>query len=54
MKLLVKRLYCANCQKLVRGKEQKTGATLSIVCGKCQKPICINGDSGWKHIKYSV
>jgi len=35
MKLAVKKTYCSNCRRLVKGQEQKLNQNIRILCPKC-------------------
>ena len=51
MKTSPKKVFCPNCQKLVKGQEQKTESTTRIICPKCNKPIYLRDGFDWKYIK---
>ncbi len=51
MKTAPKKVYCSNCQKLVKGEEQKTDATIRIVCPQCKKPVYLKDGFNWRYIK---
>jgi len=48
MKLNVKRLYCDNCTKLVRGIEKTSGQQLEISCSKCGKLLRVREGAIWR------
>jgi endogenous inhibitor of DNA gyrase (YacG/DUF329 family) len=54
MKIAPRKVYCANCQKLVRGQEQKTDSPVRITCPICKKPVWIREGFSWKYIKEQV
>lgn len=51
MKILVKRLHCSKCQRLVRGTEKKASGTAQIVCSRCGKVLRTAVISGWRPVK---
>jgi Zn finger protein HypA/HybF involved in hydrogenase expression len=51
MKIAPKKVYCSNCKKLVKGKEQKTDSTVRIICPKCNKPVWVREGFSWRYIK---
>ena len=51
MKVAPKKVYCSNCLKLVKGKEQKTESLLKVVCPKCEKPVYVKDGFYWRYIK---
>lgn len=51
MKLLVKRLYCGSCHKLVKGREQKNNDNTNVMCGMCGKLLWIWNGLRWKPIR---
>lgn len=50
MKITDKKVFCANCQKFVKGREQKADATLRIICPRCDKPIWIWENLAWRYV----
>ena len=48
MKLSVKRIFCQNCQKLVRGIEQKANDNILMSCSRCAKPLYLWDGIIWR------
>lgn len=51
MKILVKKTYCNNCQKLVMGREQKSNGTSRIVCPKCGHALWVWNGLIWRGMR---
>lgn len=51
MKLLVKRLYCWGCCKLVRGKEQPNNGNIQVLCTICGKLLWLWNGIRWKSVR---
>ena len=51
MKTAPKKVLCSNCQKLVKGEEQKTDSVTRIICPKCKKPVWVKESHSWRYIK---
>jgi hypothetical protein len=50
MKLCVKRIYCPDCRRLARGREETVdGKTHRILCGRCGRPIWLWDGLTWKY-----
>ena len=49
MKLCSKKVYCPQCQRLVKGREQLTNADVSIVCPRCGLAIWIRDNFNWRY-----
>jgi len=35
MKLIVKRMYCPTCLKLIRARDEKAGSEIQVICTQC-------------------
>jgi len=51
MKLVVKKIYCPTCLKLVMPIEEKTPTGSRIVCQKCKNVIWTKDNFAWRHFK---
>ncbi len=51
MKIIVKRIYCSKCQRLVRGREDKTGNASCIVCVRCGKVLRVADGVAWRSVR---
>lgn len=53
MKLLIKRIYCPKCQRLVRGREQREGRfdRTHILCSRCGKLLYIWNGITWRFVR---
>ncbi|MFH0846612.1 MAG: hypothetical protein V1894_00940 [Chloroflexota bacterium] len=51
MKRFSKRIYCPNCQRLVRWNEQKAGNGTQFLCQRCGKLIWLKEGLAWKYAK---
>ena len=54
MKLAVKRTYCSNCRRLVRGQEQKLNQNLRILCPKCGGVVWVRDGLFWRYVREGV
>jgi len=48
MKLIIKKLFCHECQKLVRTREQKSGRETQIICTQCGRLLYSWNGLRWK------
>ncbi len=48
MKLAIKKTYCSNCRRLVRGQERKKNDHLELVCPMCNRVLWTRNDLGWR------
>jgi DNA-directed RNA polymerase subunit RPC12/RpoP len=51
-RLPIKKIYCAKCQKLVRGKAQISGNSTQINCPRCGQKLWSWGQISWKGGKH--
>lgn len=51
MKLIVKKIYCPTCQKLVMPVEEKTANGAKVNCPKCKNTIWTKEVSDWRYTK---
>ena len=49
IKLVVKKIYCRSCKRLVRGKERKTNNQLELVCPRCNRILWTHNDLVWRY-----
>ncbi|MGB2877045.1 MAG: hypothetical protein WBB97_03330 [Dehalococcoidales bacterium] len=49
MKLAIKKTYCSNCRRLVRGQERKKNDYLELVCLRCNRVLWTRNDLGWRY-----
>ena len=49
MKLAIKKTYCSNCRRLVRGQERKNNGHLELVCPRCNRVLWTRNDLGWRY-----
>ena len=49
MKLVVKKIYCTNCQKLQKAKEENVNGTVRISCTVCKNLIWVKDNFEWHH-----
>jgi hypothetical protein len=49
MKLAIKKVYCSNCQKLIKPREERQNGTTKFVCPVCKNPIWSKDKFEWKH-----
>lgn len=54
MKLCIKKIYCASCQKLVKGSEQILDKQVKVYCSKCGNPIWVWNGIGWRYLGKST
>jgi RNase P subunit RPR2 len=50
MKILVKKVFCSACHRLVRGKEQKSNGNMDINCSICGKLIRVWNKLNWRTV----
>lgn len=49
MKLCIKRIHCANCRRLVTGREEQVGdGTTLVLCSRCRKPLYVWNGIAWR------
>ena len=55
MKICIKKTYCTDCRKLVRGREEVvTNNTRRVFCARCGKALWLWNGITWKYLgKYS-
>ncbi len=51
MKRFAQRIYCPNCQRLVKWREQEAANATEILCQKCGKLIWLKEGLFWKYTK---
>ncbi|MFH0809331.1 MAG: Com family DNA-binding transcriptional regulator [Pseudomonadota bacterium] len=51
MKLLIRKLFCGNCQRLVQAREQAVDNRLLIQCPRCGQTIRMRDGPVWKPVK---
>ncbi len=51
MRLLIKKLYCPSCQKLVKGNEQVVDNIAQVVCPRCKRVLCFWNGIIWRYTK---
>ncbi len=51
LKLLVKRVYCPVCHKLVRGREQKVETGEHVSCSRCGRLLWLWNGVTWRFNK---
>ena len=49
MKLAVKKVYCTNCQKLQRVKEENNNGATRFTCTECKNAVWIKDNLTWHH-----
>ena len=49
MKICTKRIYCSNCRRLVKGREQGDSEKLQVSCSRCGKPIYVWDGITWRY-----
>ncbi|MDD5082824.1 MAG: hypothetical protein PHU08_05560 [Dehalococcoidales bacterium] len=49
MKLIIKKIYCRNCQRLVKAKEQTTNGNTSVTCPRCNQSLWVRSGLNWKY-----
>jgi transcription elongation factor Elf1 len=54
MKLLIRKLYCPYCLRLVHGKEQTKENHTIILCGRCGHTIRSWEGDVWKPVKVQL
>jgi len=50
MRGCVKKIYCDNCRRLVKGHEQPTDNKVEVSCSRCGSPIWIWDRIKWKYL----
>jgi len=50
IRLPIKKIYCVNCHKLVKGQIQNTGSDSQLNCPKCDKKLRVWNGSSWKSV----
>lgn len=53
MKIVVKKVHCPTCQKLVRGREQKMNNQLQVLCSACSRPLRLWTGTSWRPLHES-
>lgn len=53
LKLVVKKTYCPNCKRLVRGQQQKNGSQLKVFCPRCKRLLWTHDGQVWRYSKWS-
>ena len=49
MKLAVKKTYCSNCRRLVRGQERKKNDHFELVCPRCNHVLWTYNGLVWRY-----
>jgi len=49
MKLAIKKTYCSNCRRLVRGQERKKNDHLELVCPRCNRVLWTHNSLVWRY-----
>ncbi|MCX8126180.1 MAG: hypothetical protein N3E40_03435 [Dehalococcoidia bacterium] len=49
MKLCVKRIYCVNCRRLVKCREEPVNGRINIVCSRCGSVIWVKNPVTWRY-----
>lgn len=50
MKICVKKIYCSNCRRLVRCREQATNGAVQVICSRCGKLLRIWNGITWQSV----
>jgi hypothetical protein len=51
MKLCTKRIYCPDCRRLVRGREETINSnTHRVLCGRCGRPLWFWNGITWRYL----
>jgi RNase P subunit RPR2 len=50
IRLPIKRIFCSECRKLVRGLAQGTGDSTQVSCPKCHKRLWFRGNVAWRSL----
>lgn len=51
MKLVVKKVFCSHCKKLIKGIEQATDGDIRVSCPDCKTPLWLWDGITWRHLK---
>ncbi len=54
MKLAIKKTYCSNCRRLVKGQEQKLNQNIRILCPKCGGVVWVRDGLFWRYVREGV
>jgi hypothetical protein len=54
MKLCVKKIYCPDCRKLVKGREEKRNGGIHLSCPRCKRLIWIHDGLSWRYVKQGI
>ncbi|MBI2851846.1 MAG: hypothetical protein HYX84_01905 [Chloroflexi bacterium] len=53
MKIVIRKLRCPTCQKLVRGHAQKMNSQLKVLCSACGNPLRLWTGTSWRILRES-
>ena len=48
VRLPVKKMYCAECQRLVKGQKQVSGSITRIICPRCTRQLRVWNGLVWR------
>ncbi len=54
MKLVVKKTYCPNCRRLVRGLQEKDGGQIKLSCPICKRLLWNYNGLFWRYVRRRV
>jgi len=54
MKLVVKKIYCSVCMRLVRGQQEKNGSQLRLICPRCKRLLWSYDGHFWHYAKSAI
>jgi hypothetical protein len=50
MRLLIKKMYCPHCQRLIKGKEESVNGLTHVNCSVCNRPIWSYNGIHWSRL----
>jgi hypothetical protein len=51
MKIVIKKIHCPKCERLVRVREQTHDGAIRLSCVRCEQPICVWDGIKWRQIR---
>ncbi|MFH1382529.1 MAG: hypothetical protein ABIH70_06490 [Chloroflexota bacterium] len=49
MEACTKRIYCADCQRLVKCRQEQVSGKDSVLCSRCGRLLWVHEPTGWKY-----